>query len=139
MIIPKNETLSDAFFGLSNLFHWPTPLLTEVMVCPMLFNIFCTSSTDGLTYERQIGEHGDSVFRDVITNVKSCCWRKQRRIFTSILGKLRKVSRTKMISPAVYCSIDLHSALRMLSSPEAACGVLINKEMTQLQFVQHMP
>ena len=49
MIIPKNETLSDAFFGLSNLFHWPTPLLTEVMVCPMLFNIFCTSSTDGLT------------------------------------------------------------------------------------------
>ena len=47
-------TLSEAFFGLSNLFHWPTPLLTEVMVCPMLFNIFCTSSTDGLTFKRKI-------------------------------------------------------------------------------------
>ena len=46
--------MSEAFFGLSNLFHWPTPLLTEVMVCPMLFNIFCTSSTDGLTFKRKI-------------------------------------------------------------------------------------
>ena len=51
-------TLSDAFFGLSNLFHVPTPLLTEVMVCPMLFNIFCTSSTDGLTLKVQIENKG---------------------------------------------------------------------------------
>ena len=77
-------TLSEAFFGLSNLFHWPTPLLTEVMVCPMLFNIFCTSSTDGLTFKKKTEE------------------KKNKGKYTSILGKLRNVSRTKMISPAVY-------------------------------------
>ena len=46
--------MSDDFLGLSNFFQVPTPLLTEVMVCPMLFNIFCTSSTDGLTLKIQI-------------------------------------------------------------------------------------